>query len=287
MRGEAIPTNASPSLGFEASIDHVETATPIAHLIVVAGLSSSGKSTFLRDLADKRLQPEILRELPSNADDWPQIEASQFSKWLPNITSESGKTSGLVLHYDLNRIHKVGAYHNDPSLRVLKLAVQVTSITLRPNVNCLKANLKRLRLEAKDKGKEISPQFVWGAARVATAALVNFSRLLGDELINRIRRQPLIANVWSKLNRAANVKHWRRIAQYGDEKGLSTIYATWDAYIASTQSQDCNIRKLTIDYRDDAAAPGLRVWRLAFGAWLLAVLKNFCDFGLDFSMYVT
>jgi hypothetical protein len=119
----------------EAAVDF--PPLPLRHLIVVAGARGAGKTTFLWDLAKRRLPPEVRRLLPLKAALWPQADASDFGVWLPMIATDSGKGArieNLVLHYDL--VNYYAGLHTE-ALAVLGEADRLTGVTIAPTLDRL------------------------------------------------------------------------------------------------------------------------------------------------------
>lgn len=103
-------------------------------MIVVAGPSEAGKSTFLEQLARGQLRQQILDLLPERAGNWSQVHALEHSQWLPPLMDpRSPLVTGLVLHYDLTRrfLPTIGAFANDPALNIIRRAISVTIIDIR------------------------------------------------------------------------------------------------------------------------------------------------------------
>ena len=116
--------------------------TRIAHLLVVAGPPSSGKSTFLRDLASGRLPAEVTSALPAGAEDWAQTGGSRLLRGSPKSeTDAEGREvwPGLALHYDMLRPFETSltGYDDDPALSVLRTADHVVLVLIKPTIEQL------------------------------------------------------------------------------------------------------------------------------------------------------
>lgn len=95
----------------------------IGHLVVVAGPTSSGKSTFIeRFTGDARFREEFV----SDTGEWTTTTAYKVGS-LP-----SGRIERLVLHYDMLRLMSgsLKTFERDPNLDILRIADKVTILTI-------------------------------------------------------------------------------------------------------------------------------------------------------------
>jgi hypothetical protein len=110
--------------------------------LLIAGPSGAGKSTFIRALAEGRLDPRIVAALPQGCAGWPVIEANNMLKDRLNafeLMAVSGVTSKAILHYDITFIHRfaIDDYANDPFCTLLRDVPQLDIIFVRPNLAVL------------------------------------------------------------------------------------------------------------------------------------------------------
>jgi hypothetical protein len=96
--------------------------SPIKRLLIVAGPTACGKSTFLRRLREQTLPAEILSRLPPGCDAWPQVNARKFHEGL--LLHEC-----IVLHYAINSNKLTFDY--DPAFGNLPPSVKATILTLK------------------------------------------------------------------------------------------------------------------------------------------------------------
>jgi hypothetical protein len=99
-------------------------------LLIIAGPAGAGKSTFMRELSQGRLSPEIAEELPAGSDSWPRITANDIDSRGFDCLSPRSKGVGLVLHYNTMRPHSkgFGSYASDPALRALNGFASCTTV---------------------------------------------------------------------------------------------------------------------------------------------------------------
>ncbi|MGH6804881.1 MAG: hypothetical protein ACREC3_16195 [Methyloceanibacter sp.] len=101
----------------------------IRHLLVVAGLSGSGKTTFLSALASHQLPAELIGRLPFGAASWPlaygHFEIGRSGQKLAD------EIPGLILHYPLNRLSDISDFRRDPVLELFNMAARITVVHLK------------------------------------------------------------------------------------------------------------------------------------------------------------
>ncbi|MFT3731058.1 MAG: hypothetical protein QM780_06475 [Hyphomicrobium sp.] len=71
------------------------------HLLLVAGVSGSGKSTFIRELLRGNLGPEIKAALPSSARQWNNVLGRERPRWRPFSHGDCDKPRGQILHFEI------------------------------------------------------------------------------------------------------------------------------------------------------------------------------------------
>ena len=116
-------------------------ASGLEHVVVIAGASGSGKSTFLREFVCDRLPKEISDSLPEQAKTWQCTSANELSrKGLSRVLGTKSRCPGLVVHYDIMRAYTRGFEHhaNDPALQaVIGAGAALTIMTLLPSREAL------------------------------------------------------------------------------------------------------------------------------------------------------
>lgn len=111
-------------------------------ILLISGPSGGGKTTFLRQLAEGTLAPDILSRLPAGSRSWPVLEANDVLKGRPVLESLPAGTDGIALHYDIVLMHRyhITQYEDDPSLRLLDGARSLTLLFVRPDTDLVKRN---------------------------------------------------------------------------------------------------------------------------------------------------
>lgn len=105
-------------------------------ILLVSGPSGGGKSTFIQQLAQGTLAPEILSLLPRDCAKWLLVESNDVLKGdLAEKSFEAVISAGsCVLHYDIVLIHHHGIsrYEDDPALRLLSNARPLHVVIILP-----------------------------------------------------------------------------------------------------------------------------------------------------------
>jgi hypothetical protein len=103
-------------------------------LLIVAGPAGAGKSTLMRELSGRSLNPQIVGRLPAGAADWPRVTANDLESSRPRSLVRYGKAAGLTVHYNTMRPFSRGyEYGSDPALRLLDvIAAPMTVVTIVP-----------------------------------------------------------------------------------------------------------------------------------------------------------
>lgn len=136
---EPILVKSSP---FKGRLIVVAQKKSIGHLVVVAGPTSSGKSTLCAKL---REDASLRQQFGMNSGKWDLVGSSKVAKMLP------GRRDQLILHYDFLRPSRTGmhSFDRDPSLDLLKVAEKVTILTVATPRLQLAEQLRKGEIERK------------------------------------------------------------------------------------------------------------------------------------------
>lgn len=106
------------------------------HALIVAGPSGAGKSAFLAELFAGRLPPDIRRDLPAGAEDWPLVRCEWPADWQHFLADPAiaQRTEGFVGHYDITYAwwSLEGHLGDDPFWQVLACCTAMTLVVIRP-----------------------------------------------------------------------------------------------------------------------------------------------------------
>jgi hypothetical protein len=136
------------------------------HVLLVAGASGGGKSTFIRLLGERRLGRDILAALPEGAWRWPVLEVNNMLKKglsLDAMLAGVGSAAGAILHYDIAYIHRfaLGAYERDPASELFGQVGRLDTVLVKTDVDRL-TRQHRERHQAQVASKNRA-ELLWGA----------------------------------------------------------------------------------------------------------------------------
>jgi hypothetical protein len=233
-----------------AVLEHLEIKT----LVLVAGASGAGKSTFLDILASNSLPPSIMKMLPDDCSGWLQTNGTKVIGPRAREMSRSGvrRLDGAVLHYDILCPFDTGvkSYKTDASLALVNRASRIVIVDIRPRREVLRAHLAE-RLTFRRVPPFIARMMSRSVALRVGAFLKHlpdFHRLTGNRLAPlRVRDRQR----W-------NDRYVALRSLYEREDWLNGWYREWDNYIKSAAG-DRLIHVLDITPEDGAPSPSFRL----------------------------
>lgn len=194
------------------------------HILLVSGPSGGGKSTFIRQLAERALPPEILALLPDHSGSWPVIEANDVLKG--NLSGEplleiSRQPGGLLVHYDIVFIHCYGLarYEDDPAMKLMTQADSLHAVFVRPDYHVVRRQFfdrKARRQKTKSKASLLWGRFVRHPLRQALAPFTGKPTLSTEAL-------------------------------YGGHQWLAGCYRDWEAFLRRLKEQHPNANILIVE----------------------------------------
>jgi energy-coupling factor transporter ATP-binding protein EcfA2 len=173
-------------------------STKSESVIVIAGPSGAGKTTFLELLRRKMVPKTIAALLPEDVDEWSVFEAN-------NIASDffiHGEKQ--IVHYDTVDIRRYPQvrYNNDPRLSFLKECKNVLMITLQPKGEQLLEQFSQ-RQSMRNKNK---PAFkvMWAKGRRKLKRLIayntsRYAKLDRDELYKSSEAVDYFQEQWNSF----------------------------------------------------------------------------------------
>jgi SAM-dependent methyltransferase len=120
----------------------------VGHLVVVAGPTAVGKSTFVRRLqSDAKLRAELGLE----AGEFEVTQAAAVRELAP------GPRERLLLHYDFLRPSRTGmrSHGRDPDLRLFEVAERITVVTLMAPAATLRTQLEASELRREGRQRDL------------------------------------------------------------------------------------------------------------------------------------
>lgn len=231
----------------------------IRHLLVVAGASGAGKSTFVELLTDGRLPDEVRSKLPSGSEKWKRLKGGEQHHWLSAVIEESKhrEIPGLVLDYDLVRkVALRGNFDNDPALKILKLAKKVTVVNLRPSVECVVNQLIYRELGARGKKRR---KIGIRAAILFRYAIVPFVRALPSSFVVRIKQRRIVSLAWNAVYLPKNLT--RKLSCYEKSGWLEELYERWQTFLRLVVSEEALIQQIFLEPDRIAQVGEIYCWR--------------------------
>ncbi len=200
------------------------------HILLISGPSGGGKSTFIRQLSERTLAPEILALFPDQAGSWPVVEANDVLKGnlsgdaFRGITHQPG---GLLVHYDIVFIHCYGLkrYEDDPAMSLMTGADTLHVVFVRPDFQVVRRQFfdrKSRHQKTKSKASLLWGRFVRRPLRQALAPITGKPTLSTEEL-------------------------------YGGHKWLAGCYRGWEAFLQRLADKHPNSKILIVE---PASGPG-------------------------------
>jgi hypothetical protein len=130
---------------------------PVA-MLLVAGPSGAGKTTFLQCLKAGTLPLEIHGALPASAAEWHVVEANDFLKRnisVEPVVHQAARAGGLILHFDTAFGRRLGVtdYARDPAFNLMQRASSLVVVNIHPSSATLQMQFEvRLREQRRRRG---------------------------------------------------------------------------------------------------------------------------------------
>lgn len=138
---------------------------------MIAGLSGSGKSTFMRAMTQRKLPLDVLASIPEMAGRWPHTSCKfLLEHGIGEIPFRDETPEGLVMHYNMSRPFALGLpdYRADQGLDFLyDLDAEIIVVTIATPRDALIDHIRR---------RTVDPE--WIAEEMA-----------GSPMLRRLRRQ--------------------------------------------------------------------------------------------------
>jgi hypothetical protein len=199
------------------------------HLLLIAGPSGGGKSTFIAMLLASRLPPEVRQLLPPGAERWPKTSADRSKRGLRAV----GALENVILHYDIaGPARRRESYAKDPVLAGLASARQVTVVEIRPPPD-------RLVNQFRSRSAAAEARWSWWRKRWRRSVPQALLHVVGPLLRNKVPSKPVL---------------------YGQPGWLEECYARWDAFIGETLAARDGAMLIRVEPRPGAdGSPSFRV----------------------------
>jgi hypothetical protein len=244
----------------------------LEHVLVVAGFSGAGKSTFMDQLAAGQLSPQISELLPGGSREWPQTHGTEGDlRVAVSVPPQSARR--LVLHYDLLRPARNGLanYETDPALDVLAHAERISVVLIEMSRARLSAQVSRREFGGQSRFQTGLNILRWRLARGLSASL---SLLKGAaERLPAAIGKPCTRFLGSKRKEWKTLRKTIRKGQrkmwdltfYRHAQGVDLWTSRWLAYVHRMKAAGQVGNSLTLQPSSDVYTE-MPEWRLAHHA---------------------
>lgn len=205
---------------------------PAADLIIVAGISGSGKSTFLEQIQSGYVPEGLV--LPAGAKDWPVV-GTKRPAWPANA-------SGVILHYDMSGrgLWNGADFSDDAPLALIGRAKAVMVITLCPPIDCVIHQLTerespKLRIRT-EKLKRKQGQLIW---RLSAPAMRAGDYVLPRRIMSAIRRRTPFCDVQEALHTKFRI--------YAQPGLIDELFTRWRAYLDSVARSGKPVQQIFLE----------------------------------------
>ena len=212
--------------------DRFEFDTTLKRLLLVGGLSCSGKTTFIRALSQRAVPEQVLSALPEDAPEWPLVWGKKKG-WAAPARPESA--TGQIVHCDLTSFYypemrklraREGTFGDDDAIfkRWLAAADEIFAVIIRTPQHQL---LRHLSLRSM---LIHFPVFARVFAARYVVQLVNLERAIPDWI-------PAMARKFGPRWRARAIARdgYALLAkEYGRSSDLDTVPQDWADWLLKT-----------------------------------------------------
>lgn len=196
---------------------------------MVAGLSGSGKSTFMRALAQRRLPQDVLHFIPKMAGGWPHTSCKfLLEHGIGEIPGGDETPSGLVMHYNMSRPFALGLpdYRADKGLEFLYgLDAAIIVVTILTQREALIGHIRSRAVDAEWIAEEMADSpMLRRLRRQVRAAVCN--RLGMPGLALKKGQLDLIRHYESPGNIEHWLENWEAFLEHLGKTRTSTRFVT-------------------------------------------------------------
>ncbi len=225
----------------------------IKSLILIAGLSGAGKTTFVNQLTSGELSADIMALLPRGADQWDQSTLSR----LPELTSNK-QLSGVIASENIRNFENniTGKIAENSIYKNLKLAQQITVITLRPDAEQLISHVDYRETGSQSKVALLIHMLRSRVAKFVFPFLRLCAKTLPEDFRSSIQGVKKVKNSYDRVNYEAVRTTWRKRAKYRNDLYVETIYKNWDEFLGLLEDSEVDFQCIDITPR---FKPGARV----------------------------
>ena len=215
-----------------------QASKPIGHLLVIAGFSGAGKTTFMEQLAAGQLSRDI-DWLVDEAKAWPQINnkhAAADLRELLDARTAPEQIPGLMLHYDMTVPLRCGwsSYEADPVLELVAFAERTSIVLIKPSLRRLRA---QRRLQVFGGRSRLEPNLIFWRWWVRHTLVTGLERGMA-EMLNRwtFARRKLKALKTVRKQPPKSMLAARELTFYRSRNGPALWLNRWEQYVRAAQA---------------------------------------------------
>jgi hypothetical protein len=224
----------------------------IGHLLVVAGPSGAGKTTFIRLLANGELPKELQALFSDYRRNWPLSGAGVEEGIRIDKYTQGTSFDGLVLHCDLVRLAKenLAGFDHDTLLRkLMSCATEITVATIKLAPDALASQLL-LRQAASHEDRASWINRFWQISRLRIGLLTadavrRLRQRLAPMLPTNLKRLKPMTRLSGRLDELEQSKFVRKMRKTRESGRLESLYEDWDQFLNSAR-RTRNIRTVEI-----------------------------------------
>jgi hypothetical protein len=244
------------------------SAQAIEHVLVVAGLSGSGKSTFVTQLAAGKLSRDIASRLPTGVETWMVLRASNRDHWSPLMGQANEQL--VILEYDMANRSMLENPHITPDAEIATLlrdAKELTIINLRPTLEVIVEQLAARKPLANERLRKLQAVLIrWQSELFQT--ILNVASATPRPIRERIktilkkRKRSLreqSREVQSDLDAYETLD--LKEVRYNQSEWLRRIYAAWDQWIDELAQNGATVNEVYLEPDSDASGSEY-AWRI-------------------------
>ena len=230
----------------------------LKELLLVAGLSCSGKSTLINQLKSGALAQEITCALPKRAREWPVVTGKVPGRFKGFLNRSRSQPTGQIMHCDITGAYFPGAamavsrnYSKDDEVFCEQLASAATVhvVVVRTPRECLIGQVvtRSILLHV--------PPLIRARAARYVPQLVRLERILPASSANAAQG---LSRRWRHRAEIRDA-HSRLLARYAEAGDLKKIYDHWEDWLARKCADKKLFEVLYVEPQCQGVATGFRL----------------------------
>ena len=228
----------------------VDTKRARYELLVVAGLSGSGKSVFVSQLASRQLPAHILAELPPGAEDWQQFSRQEL---MDLLAGSDQITPGLIFQCTIGSPHHTRKFalraNDERSVHLFDWASSITIVHVKPTAERLLDQISQRKSAHQFRYASIYGPLTDAFAAAARGRLLTAKKRLVWHLAVYSGYSHLAPdNKQGKLRKLAalNKRMAWKTRKYQQSGFIERAHERWEDYVRRTSPSKCPIKEVFV-----------------------------------------